>query len=75
MNDGNWERLFDERGAERSDRMDTAWRAHAEQYWTDPQLGFVRAGEAAREGDAKRTPPHGRQGRGASIACEALGGT
>jgi hypothetical protein len=49
QNDGEWEQLYDTRGAQRSDTFDDAWRNFALQYWTDPELGFVRASEVARD--------------------------
>lgn len=48
-NDGSWEQLYDDRGAERSDKLGQAWREFAVLYWTDPNLGFVRASEVARD--------------------------
>ena len=48
-NDGEWEQLYDDRCAERADKTPSAWRDLALQYWTDPELGFVRAAESARE--------------------------
>ena len=48
-NDGEWERLYDDSWAERADKTPLAWRDLALQYWTDAELGFVRAAESARE--------------------------
>ena len=53
-NDGEWELLFDDRCAVRSDELDEKWVEHALLYWTDPDLGFVRSSE--KMSDAIRDP-------------------
>lgn len=52
--DGAWEQLYDDRTRPRSDKLDQAWHDFALQYWTDPNLGLVRASEVAR--DTMRNP-------------------
>ena len=44
-NDGDWEQLFDDRGAVRSDELPEEWVEFALLYWTDEDLGFVRRSE------------------------------
>ena len=44
-NDGEWECLFDDRCAVRSDLLDEKWVEHALLYWMDPDLGFVHAAQ------------------------------
>jgi len=53
-NDGEWECLFDDRCAVRSDLLDEKWVEHALLYWMDPDLGFVRCSE--KMSDAIRDP-------------------
>lgn len=60
--DGEWEELFDERQADRSDRLPKEWHEFALQFWTDPYLSdeygqaynFVRRSE--RTSDDIRDP-------------------
>ena len=44
-NDGEWESLFDERAAERSDLTPVEWLEFAADYWKVDDLGFVRTSE------------------------------
>jgi hypothetical protein len=53
-NDGEWELLFDDRGAVRSDELPEEWVKFALNYWTDEDLGFVRRSE--KMSDAIRDP-------------------
>ena len=54
LSDGEWEQLFDDRQAVRSDTMDDAWHVYAESFWTDEEmldesnnlLNFVRRSES-----------------------------
>jgi len=59
-NDGEWECLFDDRCAVRSDQLDEKWVEHALLYWTDPDLGFVRCSEkmcdAIRDPNNRKAP-------------------
>ena len=48
-NDGNWEQLYDDRGAQRSDTTPKEWLDFALLYWTNQELGFVRESEVARD--------------------------
>lgn len=66
LTDGEWQLLFDDRSAERSDRMDADWRAFAMQYWIEPELtdeqgnmlNFVRRSEKASD---EVRDPHNRK--------------
>ena len=57
LTDGEWEQLFDDRQAVRSDKMNDDWRNFALQFWTDETmtdehgnaLNFVRASEKASD--------------------------
>jgi hypothetical protein len=58
VRDGEWEQLFEERGALRSDRLPDEWKAHARAFWTDEELlhptlgtpyGFLRSSELAKD--------------------------
>lgn len=54
LDDGEWEQLFDTRGARRSDQMREEWVEFARQFWEDPELAdendeaynFTRRAEA-----------------------------
>lgn len=45
LNDGDWEQLFDDRGATRSDTLSQEWLDFALGYWTQEDLGYVRRSE------------------------------
>lgn len=38
LDNGDWEELFDERGAARSDQICDGWIAFATEFWTNPEL-------------------------------------
>ena len=46
LDDGEWEELFDDRQALRSDIMDGTWVEFARKYWTDSFLADPETGEA-----------------------------
>ena len=62
LTDGDWEALFDDRQAVRSDTLPVAWLDFVRQYWTDPFLAdadgkaynFVRRSES--QSDEMRDP-------------------
>ena len=46
LDDGDWEELFDDRQALRSDIMDKTWIEFVRKYWTDSFLANPETGEA-----------------------------
>ena len=60
QNDGEWEQLFDERAAERSDTTPNEWLEFAADYWKVDDLGFVRTSEKMtdeiRDPDDRKAP-------------------
>lgn len=64
LSDCDWEQLFDDRGAERDDKLAPEWKEFARQFWTDEMLAdeqgnmynYVRASE--KNSDDIRDPAH-----------------